>query len=412
MEVGNKNSSNSNGVRQYVRSKVPRLRWTPDLHRCFVHAIERLGGQEKATPKLVLQLMDVRGLTISHVKSHLQMYRSMKIDHTRQGDKSFTQQRKQAFENHHNNNASTTNYIIEEEKKDVGLHLICSSNTTNHLLQDHQPTISASFPPSKRARLEERCTSSSNMMMMREKMECSQREKQQRMGIMSEEEEGVRKNTKLYCQVDDYKSQLESILNNSKSETKEVGVVGISLKGDNTKVQEVEEEEEEVGLLEERGLNIIRWQHQHQETDQDHFYKFHHLLALHAHPSHFLNFQEAISYEHSDQNQAHYIYHPQTFIGPEKLSKDVCKEIKATAAADDGEELAAGRRDDKCGLSLSLSLPQTTSPLLNQRSSNNSSTNVSEISDQAMSSYSSSSSTWEDHHHSLNLDLSISLCGS
>jgi hypothetical protein len=35
-----------NGVRQYVRSKMPRLRWTPDLHHSFVHAVERLGGQE------------------------------------------------------------------------------------------------------------------------------------------------------------------------------------------------------------------------------------------------------------------------------------------------------------------------------------------------------------------------------
>lgn len=31
-------------VRQYIRSKVSRLRWTPELHRCFVHAIESLGG--------------------------------------------------------------------------------------------------------------------------------------------------------------------------------------------------------------------------------------------------------------------------------------------------------------------------------------------------------------------------------
>ncbi|KAK7412456.1 hypothetical protein VNO78_03920 [Psophocarpus tetragonolobus] len=67
-------------VRQHVRSKMPRLRWTPQLHHSFVHAVEGLGGQHRATPKLVLQLMNVRGLSIAHVKSHLQMYRSKKLD--------------------------------------------------------------------------------------------------------------------------------------------------------------------------------------------------------------------------------------------------------------------------------------------------------------------------------------------
>ncbi|KAH6798078.1 Homeodomain-like superfamily protein [Perilla frutescens var. hirtella] len=70
----------------------PRLKWTPELHHRFVDAVKHLGGPEKATPKSLMRVMGIHGLTLYHLKSHLQKFRlgrsqqSQSYHHNKQED--------------------------------------------------------------------------------------------------------------------------------------------------------------------------------------------------------------------------------------------------------------------------------------------------------------------------------------
>ncbi|KAL1560527.1 myb-related protein 2-like [Salvia divinorum] len=75
-----------------------RLRWTAELHEQFVKAVAELGGANKAKPKSISKLMGVEGITLFHIKSHLQKFRlgkigrklrrkgSIPLDYNRKGD--------------------------------------------------------------------------------------------------------------------------------------------------------------------------------------------------------------------------------------------------------------------------------------------------------------------------------------
>ncbi|KAG6590524.1 Myb family transcription factor IPN2, partial [Cucurbita argyrosperma subsp. sororia] len=89
----------------------PRLRWTVELHERFVDAVTQLGGPDKATPKTIMRVMGVKGLTLYHLKSHLQKFRLGKQPHKEFNDHSIKDGMRASGLELHRNTISSSNMI-------------------------------------------------------------------------------------------------------------------------------------------------------------------------------------------------------------------------------------------------------------------------------------------------------------
>ncbi|XP_031500744.1 myb family transcription factor IPN2-like isoform X2 [Nymphaea colorata] len=85
----------------------PRLRWTVELHDRFVDAVTQLGGPDKATPKTIMRAMGVKGLTLYHLKSHLQKFRLGKQPHKEFNDHSMKDNGRASLEQQRNGGSSS-----------------------------------------------------------------------------------------------------------------------------------------------------------------------------------------------------------------------------------------------------------------------------------------------------------------
>ncbi|KAF5206467.1 Myb family transcription factor apl [Thalictrum thalictroides] len=129
----------------------PRLRWTVELHERFVDAVTQLGGPDstvlhiissssnlpghlliistnfyifscielivEATPKTIMRVMGVKGLTLYHLKSHLQKFRLGKQPHKEFNDHSI----KEALDLQRN--ASSSSGLMGRSMNDRNVHI-------------------------------------------------------------------------------------------------------------------------------------------------------------------------------------------------------------------------------------------------------------------------------------------------
>uniref|UniRef100_A0A2N9GD40 HTH myb-type domain-containing protein n=1 Tax=Fagus sylvatica TaxID=28930 RepID=A0A2N9GD40_FAGSY len=166
-----------------------RIRWTQKLHELFLDAVEKLGGPENATPKGILKLMNVEGLNIYHIKSHLQKYRLAKnvpeLKHERESSSS--EQKKPDSTNNDNEECITRDMSItealhvqievqkqlhEQLKVQKSLQLLIEQHgeSLRKLLEAQEKTVAPLIPASASPpRLAESKTDSSSSLLSKHK---------------------------------------------------------------------------------------------------------------------------------------------------------------------------------------------------------------------------------------------------
>ncbi|XP_021842981.1 myb family transcription factor PHL8 isoform X2 [Spinacia oleracea] len=94
----------------------PRLKWTPELHQRFVEAVHQLGGADKATPKGLMRVMGIPGLTLYHLKSHLQKFRLGKNYQHSQKSETCSESKPDDTDCEESHGIDTLNLFVEEKE--------------------------------------------------------------------------------------------------------------------------------------------------------------------------------------------------------------------------------------------------------------------------------------------------------